>query len=331
MNKENYLSLRAELAELGMFKPNALISMVVLTVETLLLAVLTYFLFMVEKFSIGFWLLELVLGLSMFRFFAILHESGHRAMFASRLANTLAGFYASLFCLIPYIPWRDIHFLHHKWVGVIDKDPTQAGLLRLKSSHKLKLNILRVVWRLYIPIPSIQLIFSVFWMYPFRLLKERKITEALKGFFSLALCLVLHGVVFAVLGAADYLSYVVPMLVLFFFWFEGINFTHHSELFPYISDTHPEPIPLHEQDAVSRTSAFSTVVSTIFAYNFNFHTEHHYFPIMPWHNLPTVYRKLKEFPLNDDYKDVAFLGFSVNLRAKDPVDVYVNSLLKSTK
>jgi len=326
MKRDVYLELRSELVELGFFRPNPLIGVTALIVETLLFVTLCYTLTQVEQFSLEFWAIQVVLGVSMFRFFALLHECGHRAMFSSRGLNTIWGVYASLFCFVPYVPWRNLHLLHHKWVGVIDKDPTQVGLLKLKNSSKLKLNLFRVVWKLCIPIPSIQLIFSVFWLYPFKLFMQKEYSKAWGSFASVFACLVPHTAALAVFGLDNYVIYVLPMLFMFFLWFEIINFTHHSELFPYTSETHPDPIPLHEQDAVSRTSAFSRIISTIFAYNFNFHTEHHYFPTIPWHHLPKVYDMLKKLPANPNYNDVSFLGLSIHLRSKNPLDVYVKSL-----
>lgn len=132
MDKVQYISLRKKIKDLGMLKQKPWIGVSTLTVETSIFAGLIYLLCQAERFSLSFWLVQVALGISMFRFFALLHECGHKAMFSSRAMNTVAGLYTSFFCLIPYIPWRNLHLQHHRWVGVIDKDPTQAGLLKLK-------------------------------------------------------------------------------------------------------------------------------------------------------------------------------------------------------
>lgn len=328
MNKTDYLSLRKAIVREGLATPAPLYGILAICFESALFVALFFALSLIETFSALFWLIQLTIGLSMFRSFALLHECGHRAMFRSKNLNTLAGLYTSLFCLMPYTPWRDLHKLHHKWVGVIDKDPTQKDLVKLKSASLAKRNLFRFVWFLCLPVPSMQLVTSVFWLNPMQKLIEGDFKEAFKGLACLMLCLLPHILALFFLGGKTYLTYILPSVVFYFFWFEAINFTHHSGLFPYDSSSHPEPIPLNEQDAVSRTSAFSRIVSTAFSYNFNFHTEHHYFPTVPWHNLPRVYELVQKIPDNNDYKDVDFLGFAFKLRKQDPVNVYINSQLK---
>lgn len=178
---------------------------------------------------------------------------------------------------------------------------------------------------LCIPVPSMHLIFSVFWSYPFRQWRNSR-SNALAGFGSIAVCVLPHVAAVGVLGPKAYMIYIMPMIIFFFFWFEVINFTHHSGLFPFTSDTHPQPIPLHEQDKVSRSSTFSAWFSTMVAYNFNFHTEHHFFPMVAWYHLPKIHEMLKDLPPNPDYADVPLTRYSLQLRKRNPVEIYVDSL-----
>lgn len=325
MKKTTYENLRKIVREEGLFQKNDLFSGCLTVFETVIFGLCIWWLLSTDPFSLSYFVSLFLVGVSGFRCFALLHECGHRAMFKSQKANTLVGFLMSAFCLVPFSCWRDLHLQHHRWVGVIDKDPTQAGLIKLKEASFVKRQAFRWIWWLCIPIPSIQLIFTVFWLHPFRLLSSKK-KDANEAFLSLAVCIFPHILALSLIGWSDYLVYLVPAILFYFFWFEAINFTHHSGLFPYTSESRPAPIPLYEQDKVSRSSTFNTWISTLLAYNFNFHTEHHYFPTIPWHNLPRVFELVRESRDITDYQDVSFLGFSAKLRTSDPVDIYINSL-----
>ncbi|RBW48914.1 fatty acid desaturase family protein [Marinobacter sp. F3R11] len=325
MNKATYSTLRDRVRSEGLFKKNNYFSAAVVFIELSIMLALVSWLLSTEPMSISYFLAIVFIGVSAFRCFALLHECGHRAMFTSQRANTLVGYLMSPFCLIPYACWRDLHLQHHRWVGVIDKDPTQAGLIKLKEASFIKRQAFRWVWWLCIPIPSIQLIFSVFWLHPFRLMASGS-KEAPEALLALIVCVLPHALLILFIGPWTYMVFILPAMLFYFFWFETVNFTHHSGLFPYTSDNHPNPIPLYEQDQVSRTSAFSKWISITLAYNFNFHTEHHYFPTVPWHNLPRVYELVQETNDLSDYHDVPFLGFSAKLRTSDPVSLYIDSL-----
>ncbi|NQZ22069.1 MAG: fatty acid desaturase [Colwellia sp.] len=329
MDKIDFRNLRNKVKSEGLLSTSPKVSLLIITFETLMFIILFYFLINTEVFSFSYWSLIIISGIGMFRFFTLLHDCGHRTLFKTKSRNTWAGLFCSMFCFIPYFPWRDLHIQHHKWVGVIDKDPTQVGLIKLRQASIVKRNLFRLVWWLCIPIPSIQLIFTVFWAYPFKALIKHDHSEAKKGLFSILICLLPHAILLATFGGKAYFIYVLPIIICFFIWFETINFTHHSGLFPFTSKTRNKPIPLHEQDSVTRSSTFFTFGSTLLCYNFNFHTEHHYFPTVPWHNLPKVTQLMQEFPKNKDYNDVSFLAFSAYLRTKDPVDLYIKSQFKT--
>lgn len=325
MKQSTYTALRNQVVSEGLLKKNNLLSLGVLLFEIILILSLVAFLISSEPLTWRYFIALALLGISAFRCFALLHDAGHRAMFDKTNHNTIAGFLMSMFCLVPYTPWRDLHLQHHRWVGVIDKDPTQVGLLKLREASFMKRQAFRWVWWLCIPIPSIQLIFSVFWMHPVRLFLIKNPAWK-KAAGSLLVCVIPHIALVAWLGVYQYAIYILPAIVVYFFWFETVNFTHHSGLFPYTSETHPEPIALREQDKVSRSSTFLPAVSTGLAYNFNFHTEHHYFPTVPWHHLPRVNQLVRETKDTEDYQDVSFLGFSAKLRTTDPVKLYIDSI-----
>jgi fatty acid desaturase len=165
----------------------------------------------------------------------------------------------------------------------------------------------------------------VFWLYPWHEFQARRRDAARRGACSVLVILIPHITAIAVLGAGTYLAVFGPAIVLFYVMYEVVNLPQHSGLFPYTSARHPEPIPLREQDEITRTTFLPRWLAVVLTYNFNFHIEHHLFPSVPWYSLPRVtpmLEGLREF----HYQRVAFLKFMVHLRKEDPIDVYVNSL-----
>lgn len=104
-----------------------------------------------------------------------------------------------------------------------------------------------------------------------------------------------------------------------------MNLPQHSGLFPFLFDEHPQPIPYHEQDAITRTTLLPPILGILFAYNFNLHIEHHLFPFAPWYRLPKI-RKAIDNASGLVYTEAEFLRFMAEMRSRDPIDIYVNSL-----
>lgn len=320
-----YYSLRRKLFAEGAFRVNNLYGALTVVSEFAVLGVGLICLFYVAPFSVPYWALQIILATSFFRMFVILHECGHNTLFTSRIVNTIVGSLVSPFCLLPYIAWRDIHFLHHKWVGVVDKDPTQAHLLKLHHMSDAGTFMFRIIWRLWIPIPFLQFVVRVFWFRPFHELRHGKRRTAHKGLLSLAVCLTPHVLAIAYFGPWRYLILFGPMILLFYMIFEAINLPQHSGLFPHLSVDHPDPISHKEQDGVTRTTRLPKLLAICLNYNFNLHVEHHIFPAVPWYSLPKVAKKLTASS-DCKYRRVPFLKFMGSLRREDPMDVYLKTL-----
>ena len=327
MIREEYVTIAKELAKKGCLKPNNFWGLITVAVEITCFGIGWLFLNKTTYFSLQYWILEMFLGLSLFRFFVILHECGHQALFSRKFMNTIFGTLMSPFCLVPYICWRNIHYQHHKWVGVVDKDPTQAILLQLRENSQLTHNLFRMIWKTWFPISFFKLIWQVFWLYPFKEFQKKDYTNAKAGFISLIAILIPHAFFISYWSLIDYLIIFTPMLLIYAIWFENMNFSQHVGLFPYLSSYHPRPIPLYKQDSISRTSQMNSLFAVLCCYNFNLHIEHHLFPSAPWYQLPKI-KSLLEFDnnLDVDYQGVEFPHFIWHLRQKDPVDIYLKTL-----
>lgn len=281
----------------------------------------------VRPWGIGFLCLQALGGVAIFRWFVILHECGHKALFRPRRANTITGHLASLFCLIPYFPWRNIHLQHHRWVGVIDKDPTQRHLLKLQHAPPWQNAVFRLVWKLWLPIPFARFLFQVFWGQPLVLWRAGQRREAWRAFGSVLLCAAGQAAALGGLGPRGWCTYFLPMLGAFYVLIENMNLPQHSELFPYLSETHPQPLPCHVQDTITRSTHMSDGLSCVLALNFNRHTEHHLFAAAPWYALNKIRRRLRASGYSHPHEVQAF-RFMWQLRRRDPVAIYRDALPK---
>lgn len=325
MGEQPYHSIRKEMQAESVFIPNNLYGVATVVIELVFFFSGVWLLTLSGVWTVGYWVMEIILGISLFRMFVILHECGHKTLFSRRTACTVVGLAMSPFCLVPYVPWRNVHTLHHRWVGVIDKDPTQADLLKLKNASEVQNRLLRLVWKLWIPIPFVKFIFEVFWGYPLKEFRKGNSTLALAGLVSVFVCVAPHAMAAYWVGWESYLAMYGPILYAFYFMIENMNLPQHSGLFPYTSATHPQPIPLSKQDRITRSTHLPPVLSVFLALNFNRHVEHHLFPMVPWYYLPRVTEKLKQAGATL-YQDVPFMRFMSDMRAQDPIDIYVNSL-----
>lgn len=327
MNAESFTRIRRSLKEQGAFRIRTMFGVLTVVFELSVFSVLVAGLAGTEPFTMPYWGLQIVLATSLYRLFVILHECGHGTLFQKRVSNTLVGSFVSPLCLLPYVPWRNIHFLHHKWVGVIDKDPTQAELLKLERLSGIERLLFRVFWKLMIPVPFMKFVIDCFWKYPLNEWRAGRSRHLLTGALSILVAGVPHGVLLSVIGPRLYLTRFGPAIVLYYVIFELVNLVQHSGLFPYLSDSHPNAIPLREQDSITRSSRVPRWLGFVLFYNFNLHSEHHLFPMLPWYALPQATQPLRE-AADADYIDVGLLRFAWQLRTSDPIELYLESLPK---
>ena len=325
MLRSTYKSLRQDLASAKAFQVNNWYGVLTVLAELLLFSLGSAWLWHSRPLSIAYWAASVFLALSTYRVFVLLHECGHGTLFTDKRANTVVGSLLSTACLVPYIPWRNIHDLHHRWAGVIDKDPTQAHLLKLKNLSGLQKWLARLFWMTYIPVPFIKFVYEVFWGYPFKEWSKGNRAAGLQGILSLLVCLVPHLLLMFGLGVARYLTLVGPMYLFFYVFFEMMNLPQHSGHFPYLSSQHPRPLPYREHDAITRTTYLPKLLATVLCYNFNLHSEHHLFPSAPWYRLPLVTDRIRKLE-GCVYEEVGFFSFMAAFRKQDPIELYVNSL-----
>jgi fatty acid desaturase len=321
----DYRFVAQRLSHDGLLRPSAIKSIAALLLCIAVTLIACRLITVRAGFGYQYVLGELILAFCFYQYFVIMHECGHRSFLKGRWSNVIIGSLAGCGCLIPFETWARLHMLHHRWVGVVDMDPTQAHVLSHRAMGRLIQAGFRLVWKLRIPIPMIQFVALVFWVEPFKSLRSSGSRQFILSLSSMIFTLVPQVFLVVYLGWWHYVLWVGPATVIYFAIFELINLPQHSGMFPHTSKTHPKPIPIYEQEEITRTSQTQFWVSRYILLHFNLHSEHHLFPSAPWHALPEISTILREVD-GLRLQDVSLMEFNSQMRAKDPVKLFLTSM-----
>ncbi len=251
---------------------------------------------------------QLLLCVGFFQAFAILHECGHGAFVRKRKVNDAIGHWASLFCFQPYASWKHMHRQHHFYVGFLEKDPTAAAFVGWRETGEIPWAV-RFGWRSWVPLVAFAQ-HLVFWTYPLSLARKGESNKLRECVSSVLFLLVAYGGIgWTVLHFG--LSFdILPALVLYLMMNELVNLPHHTMLPGF-----DRPLRLWEQWRVSRSGYYPRGVSELLMLNFNFHTEHHLFPTLPWYRLRAC-RELVREVLGDRYNEAEGVGWNIVRRRR---------------
>ena len=308
MTKEQYFKIRSELS----FHRRLVVTLGVMGADLALVALAVNWL-PGGPGTLGFWVAQTLLAVVYFHNFALLHEAGHGNVHANSRISALIGHYASLFCFLPFYPWKYIHHEHHTWTGNLDRDPTLYQVKKMKSKGHVPW-LVRFAWRSWIPFGGL-LQHTVFWLYPFRSWRDGHFSPVQKR-NSLASVLLLAGA-YLLLGffgpAWLTLANFWPSMVIYLVVVELVNFPHHIDM-PVLADADSKLAPW-EQHQTTRSCNYG-VLSGFLVLNFNFHIEHHLYPTLPWYRLAAVRERVRSlFP--NEYNEVTGIGWNLENRSRD--------------
>jgi acyl-lipid omega-6 desaturase (Delta-12 desaturase) len=230
---------------------------------------------------------QLLMGVALVQWFAILHECGHDTLFRRRRLNTIAGTAAGMFALIPFRCWRRVHGRHHKWVGWQDLDPTTAALVPRPLSRGER-TIVNVCWRCWLPLFSILYRVQNFWNLPrlFRMFPAPQDRRAMLR-DSLVLVGVLAGVTIAVGPSA--MARVAGLGLLVSLMLEDLLLlSQHTHIPQHVSGGgEVAPFPAIEQAAFTRSLRLPRWASEALLH-FDAHELHHMYPFVPGYRLGSI-------------------------------------------
>ncbi len=253
-----------------------------------------------------FWysLSQIIFAVVYFRSFALMHECVHNSAAQQRWVNVVLGHIASVGCGLPFYPWRYIHLQHHTWAGNPEMDPTASAVLKWRN-HGVP-TIVKWTWRFWIPLAAV-IQHWVFWVYPLT------IKSGLKQFraaVSVTFLIAVYGTAIAWWGKE--LLWFIPSVILYLVLTELVNLPHHLGM-PTVN----RKLPAWLQWQVTRSCLYPKWICDEITLNFNFHTEHHLFPHLPWWRLPEAREVIKNF-LSEDYTQEIGIGWNLKNRSQDP-------------
>lgn len=229
---------------------------------------------------------QVLYGLVVLQWFVLLHDFGHNHFFKSGRLNWLFGYVSSLFCLVPYAPWKWIHSQHHTWTGWHDLDPTQESTLP-NQAKPLKNKIANICWLLGIPVLTLAFSFKNFWNLPrlFRLFPDT--TKHIHFVFSIFLLIAVFAA--QVYFVPGFLAAWIVGYCFFLFLSDPLLISQHVHIPQKISHgATVNPFSVKEQDQYTRTLIFPTWVSKYILLGFDKHTLHHIIPRLPCYHLNSV-------------------------------------------
>jgi acyl-lipid omega-6 desaturase (Delta-12 desaturase) len=303
--KEQYVALKRQLS----FTPSPLHSLVAVAMTALLFAAAVWL--VGRGGALAYAGAQLLFAVGFFRAFALLHECGHGSAFGRGWLNTVVGHLASLFCFLPFYPWKLIHQAHHVWAGNLSKDPTLRALRGWRERRGAPA-LVRFAWRSWIPLAAL-VQHVVFWSYPLRLAREPGTERA--QVLRCALSVGFLGGGYLALWAWQpglfSLRTFGPALLVYLVVVELVNLPHHIG-----TPTFDARVPLWEQWRTTRSCYYPVLVSELFVLNFNFHTEHHLFPALPWFRLRAA-RELIRRSLGSRYPEEIGISWNLSGRGRD--------------
>lgn len=237
---------------------------------------------------------QALLAVAILQWFFLLHDCGHRHFFKTPWLNTLVGHLASIFCIVPFSPWRAIHAQHHLWTGWKDRDPTQASVTLAELPRFLRV-LMDVCWVLWIPLFTSVFGIRNFWNLP-RCLRHftRSRQEGWHHALSMAIIVAAWVLAWVVVMPQGFWQFYALGFLGFFVLSDPLLLSQHSHM-PSRTADEEEVVAnkLWDQDQYTRSVVFPRWVSRHVLLNFDVHIAHHLLPNIPCYHLGRVHDELE--------------------------------------
>jgi len=251
-----------------------------------------------------FVLSQFFFGIMCCSMFACLHETAHNTAFKSKQLNQLAATLTGIAHIYPSTVFRELHFMHHRHTHVPGLDPEIS--IGNKPAPSVIGNLPQYFsWLSGLPLLS----FKVLMLFSGAIGMPEPIRKALFPFVHQKVRLKLALESWFVLS----IHLGLLMLALFAnsgFWglFTG-QVIGHCILASYLTPEH-NGLP-HEGDILNKTRSFPTSkLVNLLMWNMPFHAEHHAYPAVPFHALPSLH---KEISAELKHKDESHLDFHLKV------------------
>jgi fatty acid desaturase len=239
--------------------------------------------------SVGF------LTLALLQIYLLKHEATHSTLCQNRKINNFMGHVFGWMILMPFLARQRSHLLHHSWTGHPSGDPSNARMIRrFTVMTEAQKNRLEFVWKTWFPMLAINDRIGL-WLDPFLspsptrsfVCREKQAVSIYGlGYFLFAALLIHKSLL------VSFIAWYLPALFLLLIVEEIINLPHHAET-PLLEEQ-DRALPFWKQEVVTHSCKSIPIWSKHIILNFNLHTAHHYFPMLPWNLLPAANESILE-------------------------------------
>lgn len=230
------------------------------------------------------------------KWFVLMHECGHKTLFATQPLNVAVGHLAGFFAGFPFQSWRSIHHQHHKWTGWQDKDPT-TNILVPRELPRAYAALMNFCWRCWIPVFALVYRLNNYWNVPRLFMLFPRPAQRRRHLLNVVALLVGYAVLLTVaLLHLDGFTIVkiigVPLLVSNQL-LDVLLLNQHTHIPMRVSDGgEVEPFSYAEQVPFTRSLAFPRWLSQWLLIGFDAHELHHEFPRAPGYRLNEIRRPM---------------------------------------
>ncbi|MCC7055671.1 MAG: fatty acid desaturase [Gemmatimonadaceae bacterium] len=231
------------------------------------------------------WLLgQVLLAVNLFQWFVLHHDFAHGGFFRTRWLNALLGHVSSVFCLMPFFSWRQMHHHHHIWSGWKDKDPSDPSSQFRQPTPTLT-RVMNFCWRFWIPVFAATFVAMNFW-------NLKRVNELFpdprsrrRNLFSVLFLMIIY-VPALVLAPRFMLVHWVPALLLFLSFSDPVLLTQHVHVDAnYAAGAEVKAFRYSEQGRYARNVIYPRFVAKFLFYNSERHGLHHLHPTVPIYHL----------------------------------------------
>lgn len=223
----------------------------------------------------GWWTLLPVQGVALIFLFTLEHETTHKTPFANATLNDWVGHLCGFIILLPFLWFRYFHLAHHRWTNIPGHDPE---LLGLKPQS-------RAAWGWHISgLP--------YWGAQIRLMARLALSGGHAQYIPAAALPRMRHEVWGMLAGYSLIALsLIWTPVLIWVWLIPILIGQPA-LRLYLLAEHGDCPAVANMFENTRTT-FTTALVRFFAWNMPYHTEHHVYPAVPFHQLPALHGVMK--------------------------------------
>jgi acyl-lipid omega-6 desaturase (Delta-12 desaturase) len=230
---------------------------------------------------------QLLLAINMFQWFVLHHDLAHGGFFRTRWLNVVVGHLSSVFCLMPFFSWKQMHHHHHVWTGWKDKDPSDP-LSQIKAPTPAVVKVMNFCWKFWVPIFAFSFVAINFWNLKRvnRLFPDPR--SKAKNLFSVVLLGAVYATAFVVAPRVMLVCW-LPALLLFLCFSDPVLLTQHVHVDAnYANGQDVKAFRYSEQGAYARNVVYPRVVAKYLFYNSERHGLHHLHPTVPVYQLGSL-------------------------------------------